>query len=99
MEFQVGHKVMLKVSPWKGTVRFGKRGKLSPRYTGPFEILARIGPCFDILDCVFTIAREAGCKEEQDEVDRRWSWRRSIDRPKQSCRRSTDPDEVAEARK
>ncbi|GJY42997.1 putative reverse transcriptase domain-containing protein [Tanacetum coccineum] len=35
--------VLLKVSPWKGTVRFGKRGKLSPHYIGPFKILARVG--------------------------------------------------------
>nr|GEY12003.1 reverse transcriptase domain-containing protein [Tanacetum cinerariifolium] len=35
MEFQVGDRVMLKVSPWKGVVRFGKRGKLNPRYVGP----------------------------------------------------------------
>ncbi|GKA35182.1 hypothetical protein Tco_0721673 [Tanacetum coccineum] len=35
---------MLKVSPWKGVVRFGKKGKLSTRYVGPFEILERIGP-------------------------------------------------------
>ncbi|XP_021995016.1 uncharacterized protein LOC110891706 [Helianthus annuus] len=35
--------VLLKVSPWKGIVRFGKRGKLNPRYIGPFEILERIG--------------------------------------------------------
>nr|GFA47899.1 putative reverse transcriptase domain-containing protein [Tanacetum cinerariifolium] len=37
LEFQVGDKVMLKLSPWKGVVRFGKRGKLNPRYIGPFK--------------------------------------------------------------
>ncbi|GKB45098.1 putative reverse transcriptase domain-containing protein [Tanacetum coccineum] len=37
MEFEVGDRVMLKVSPWKGVVRFGKRGKLNPRYVGPFK--------------------------------------------------------------
>ncbi|GJY62816.1 putative reverse transcriptase domain-containing protein [Tanacetum coccineum] len=41
LEFEVGDKVMLKVSPWKGVVRFGKRGKLSPRYIRPFKILSR----------------------------------------------------------
>ncbi|KAD4585761.1 hypothetical protein E3N88_23362 [Mikania micrantha] len=44
LEFAIGDKVMLKVSPWKGVVRFGKKGKLAPRYVGPFEILDRIGP-------------------------------------------------------
>ncbi|GJV36095.1 putative reverse transcriptase domain-containing protein [Tanacetum coccineum] len=43
MEFQVGDKVMLKVSPWKGVVRFGKRGKLNPRYVGPFKVTERVG--------------------------------------------------------
>ncbi|GJV55777.1 putative reverse transcriptase domain-containing protein [Tanacetum coccineum] len=43
LEFQVGDKVMLKVSPWKGVIRFGKRGKLNPRYIGPFKILASMG--------------------------------------------------------
>nr|GFA87758.1 putative reverse transcriptase domain-containing protein [Tanacetum cinerariifolium] len=42
MEFQVGDKVMLKVSPWKGVVRFGKRGKLNPRYVGPVKVLERV---------------------------------------------------------
>ncbi|GKB82964.1 hypothetical protein Tco_0949859, partial [Tanacetum coccineum] len=43
MEFQVGDKVMLKVSPWKGVVRFCKRGKLNPRYVGPFKVLKKVG--------------------------------------------------------
>ncbi|GJZ01838.1 putative reverse transcriptase domain-containing protein [Tanacetum coccineum] len=43
MEFHVGDKVMLKVSPWKGVIHFGKRGKLNPRYVGPFKVLERIG--------------------------------------------------------
>ncbi|KAI3794847.1 hypothetical protein L1987_37487 [Smallanthus sonchifolius] len=43
IEFNVGDRVMLKVSPWKGIIRFGKRGKLSPRFIGPFRIMARVG--------------------------------------------------------
>ncbi|GKD36449.1 putative reverse transcriptase domain-containing protein [Tanacetum coccineum] len=42
LEFEVGDRVLLRVSPWKGVVRFGKKGKLAPRYVGPFEILERI---------------------------------------------------------
>ncbi|GJT68140.1 reverse transcriptase domain-containing protein [Tanacetum coccineum] len=41
LEFQVGDTVMLKVSPWKGVIRFGKWGKLNPHYIGPFKILAK----------------------------------------------------------
>ncbi|GKC38571.1 putative reverse transcriptase domain-containing protein [Tanacetum coccineum] len=42
MDFRVGDKVMLKFSPWKGVVRFGKRGKLNPRYVGPFKVLEKV---------------------------------------------------------
>ncbi|GJV47457.1 putative reverse transcriptase domain-containing protein [Tanacetum coccineum] len=44
LEFQVGDHVMLKVSPRKGVIQFGKRGKLNPWCIGPFKILERIGP-------------------------------------------------------
>ncbi|GJW26620.1 putative reverse transcriptase domain-containing protein [Tanacetum coccineum] len=43
LEFEVGDKVMLKVSSWKGVIRFDKQGKLNPRYIRPFKILAKIG--------------------------------------------------------
>ncbi|GJY87141.1 putative reverse transcriptase domain-containing protein [Tanacetum coccineum] len=43
LEFKVGDRVLLKVSPWKGMIQLRKKGKLSPRYVGPFEILERIG--------------------------------------------------------
>ncbi|GJS48679.1 putative reverse transcriptase domain-containing protein [Tanacetum coccineum] len=44
LEFEVGDRVLLKVSPWKGVIHFGKKGRLAPRYVGPFDILERIGP-------------------------------------------------------
>nr|GFA19845.1 putative reverse transcriptase domain-containing protein [Tanacetum cinerariifolium] len=43
LEFEVGDRVLLKVTPWKGIVSFGKKGKLASRFVGPFEILERIG--------------------------------------------------------
>ncbi|KAI3802321.1 hypothetical protein L1987_30451 [Smallanthus sonchifolius] len=50
LEFQVGDMVLLKVSPWKGVVQFGKKGKLAPRYVGPFKILERVGKVAYKLD-------------------------------------------------
>nr|GFC07433.1 putative reverse transcriptase domain-containing protein [Tanacetum cinerariifolium] len=57
MEFQVRDKVMLRVSPWKGVVRFGKRGKLNPRYVGPFKVLERIGDVAYKLDLPKELSR------------------------------------------
>ncbi|GJY94567.1 putative reverse transcriptase domain-containing protein [Tanacetum coccineum] len=42
LEFEVGDKVMLKLSPWKGVIRFGKWEKLNPRYIRPFKVLAKV---------------------------------------------------------
>ncbi|GJT33380.1 putative reverse transcriptase domain-containing protein [Tanacetum coccineum] len=50
LEFSVGDYVLLKVSPWKGVVRFGKKGKLAPRFVGPFEIVEKVGPVAYQLD-------------------------------------------------
>ena len=44
IEYEVGDKVFFKVSPWRKILRFGKKGKLSPRFIGTYEILERIGP-------------------------------------------------------
>ena len=50
LEFEVEDQVFLKLSPRKGVVRFGKRGKLNPRYIGPFEIVDGIDPVAYRLD-------------------------------------------------
>ncbi|GJU61771.1 putative reverse transcriptase domain-containing protein [Tanacetum coccineum] len=44
LEFQIGDKIMFKVLPWKGVIRFGKLGKLNSRYIRPFKIIAKVGP-------------------------------------------------------
>nr|GEV55269.1 hypothetical protein [Tanacetum cinerariifolium] len=50
LEFSVGDYVLLRVSPWKSVVRFGKKGKLAPRFVGPFEIVKKVGPVAYRLD-------------------------------------------------
>ncbi|GKB42614.1 putative reverse transcriptase domain-containing protein [Tanacetum coccineum] len=60
LKFEVKDRVLLKVSPWKGVVCSGKKGKLAPRYVGPFEILERIGP----------VAYRLGLPEELSDQDR-----------------------------
>ncbi|GJR91587.1 putative reverse transcriptase domain-containing protein [Tanacetum coccineum] len=57
LEFQVGDKVMLKVSPWKGVIRFGKRGKLNSRYIGPFKIIAKVGTVAYRLELLKQLSR------------------------------------------
>ena len=56
LEFEVEDRVFLTLSPWKGVVRFGKRGKLS-RYIGPFDIVERIGPVAYRLDLSEELSR------------------------------------------
>ncbi|GJU80868.1 putative reverse transcriptase domain-containing protein [Tanacetum coccineum] len=57
LESQVGDKVMLNVSPWKGVIRFGKRGKLNPRYIGPFMILTKVGTVANRLELLEQVSR------------------------------------------
>ncbi|GJS03705.1 putative reverse transcriptase domain-containing protein [Tanacetum coccineum] len=65
MEFQVGDKVMLKVSPWKGVVRFGKRGKLNPRYVGPFKVLEKVGEVAYKLELPEELSRVHTCQHKE----------------------------------
>ena len=50
LQFKVSDRVFLKVSPWKGVLRVGRRGKLKPRYIRPYEIITRVGPVAYRLD-------------------------------------------------
>ena len=44
IRYEIGEKVFLKVSPWKKVMKFGKKGKLSPRFIGPYEVIEKVGP-------------------------------------------------------
>ena len=44
VRFEIGDRVFLKISPWKGVLRFRRRGKLSPRFIGPYEVVSKVGP-------------------------------------------------------
>ena len=49
IRYEIGEKVFLKVSPWKKVMRFGKNGKLSPRFIGSYEVIEKVGPIAYIL--------------------------------------------------
>nr|GEX40400.1 putative reverse transcriptase domain-containing protein [Tanacetum cinerariifolium] len=75
LEFKVGDRVLLKVSPWKGVVQFGKKGKLAPRYVGPFEIMKCVGPVayrlrlpqeFSCVHDVFHVSNLKKCLPDSD---------------------------------
>ncbi|GJT46914.1 putative reverse transcriptase domain-containing protein [Tanacetum coccineum] len=77
LEFEVGNMVLLKVSPWKGAVCFGKREKLSPHYIRPFRIIARVCPVAYTLElpeelkaihCTFHVSNLKKCLAEGDIV-------------------------------
>ena len=57
LKFKVGDRVLLKVSPWKGVLRFGRHGKLRPRYIGPYEIIARVGAVAYRLDLPLELSK------------------------------------------
>ncbi|XP_025014409.1 uncharacterized protein LOC112536073 [Ricinus communis] len=77
MEFRVGEYMFLKVSPMRGVMQFGKKGKLAPRYVGPFEIIDRIGevaynldlpPNFSHVHPVFYISMLRKCISDPSHV-------------------------------
>nr|GEY13112.1 putative reverse transcriptase domain-containing protein [Tanacetum cinerariifolium] len=58
-KFEIGDRIMLKVSPWKGVVRFNKQGKLNPRYVRPFKVLAKVGKVSYKLELPQELSRKA----------------------------------------
>ncbi|GKE37492.1 putative reverse transcriptase domain-containing protein [Tanacetum coccineum] len=69
LEFSVSDYVLLKVSPWKSVVRFGKKGKLSPRFVGPFEIIEKVGPVAYRLDLPEELDVDAKLKFVEESVE------------------------------
>ncbi|KAA3473966.1 DNA/RNA polymerases superfamily protein [Gossypium australe] len=57
IKFQIGDRVFLKVSPWKKILRFGRKGKLSPPFIGPYEIIERVGPVAYRLSLPFELEK------------------------------------------
>ena len=57
LQFEIGDRVFLKISPWKGVLRFGKRGKLSLRFIGPYEIVSKVGPVAYKLKLTLELSR------------------------------------------
>nr|GEW52147.1 putative reverse transcriptase domain-containing protein [Tanacetum cinerariifolium] len=74
MEFQVGDRVMLKVSPWKGVVHFGKRGMLNPRYVGPFKKCYVDEPLAVPLDGIHFDDKLHFAEEPVEIMDREVKW-------------------------
>nr|GEV92628.1 hypothetical protein [Tanacetum cinerariifolium] len=71
LEFEVGDKAILKVSPWKGVIRFDKRGKLNSRYIGPFKILAKVGTLayrLELLEQVLDIHKKTETNPKMDKT-------------------------------
>ncbi|GKA98112.1 putative reverse transcriptase domain-containing protein [Tanacetum coccineum] len=84
LEFEVGDKVMLKVAPWKGVMRFGKRGKLNPRYIGPFRIIERIGPVAYRLELPQELSRKSNSPTNLNFVEDREIMDREVKQLKRS---------------